>query len=267
MAPSCPLPRNLDGCRILVTNDDSIGVDGIKVLERIARQFTDDVWVVAPKVEQSGAGHSLTMHRPLRLTELGEKRFTVDGTPTDCVVIGIAKVMEDKKPDLVLSGINHGENIGEDVTYSGTIAAAMEATILGVPAIALSMQRSDTHEFPWVVAEHFAPDIIRRITSIPWEPNTLFSVNFPNAPVDQIKGIKVVPHGQRKLEDDLQERTDPRGRKYYWVGQLVLRDQVVPDTDIAAIAEHYIAITPLKMDMTDYDLLARTQKVMAESHD
>ncbi|GAB5389637.1 MAG: 5'/3'-nucleotidase SurE [Alphaproteobacteria bacterium] len=263
--PNCPLPKELEGCRILVTNDDSLSADGIKVLEKIARQFTDDVWVVAPQTQQSGAGHSLTMHRPLRLTQVEERRFHVDGTPTDCMVIAISKVLADKKPDLVLSGVNHGANLGEDVTYSGTIAAAMEATLLGVPAIAFSMDKSETYTWPWETAERFAPDIIRQITSIPWEANSLFSVNFPNLPPEKVGKIRVVPHGQRKLEDDLQERTDPRGRKYYWVGQLIFRDEIDHNSDIAAIADGDISVTPLQMDLTDYDLLKRTRDVIMSS--
>src|SRR5919206_2476347 len=142
-------PINRDKCRILISNDDGIRSPGIQVLEKIAREFSSDVWVVAPEMEQSGASHSLTTRRPLRLNEVGERRYAVDGTPTDCVLLAVKKLLRDRLPDLVLSGINGGSNVGEDLTYSGTVAAAMEATLLGIPAMALSQDFRDGEPVPW----------------------------------------------------------------------------------------------------------------------
>src|SRR3954454_5528186 len=159
-------------CRILVSNDDGIDAPGIKILEQIARELTDDVWVVAPDQEQSGASHSLTMRRPLRLIERSERHYAVDGTPTYCVLLALQKVMVGRGPDLVLSGINGGSNAGEDLTYSGTVAAAMEATLLGIPAIAFSQHYLDGDPIPWETAARFAPEVLRRLTRLPWPEHT-----------------------------------------------------------------------------------------------
>jgi len=256
------LPFDPTGKRILVTNDDGITAGGIEVLERIARQFTDDVWICAPKTEQSGAGHSLTIHRPLRLESHGEQRYSVDGTPTDCILIAVNHLLKDDPPDLVLSGVNYGENIAEDVTYSGTIAAAMEATLLGVPAIAFSMRRSEGNPLmPWATAEHFGPDIIRRLTAVPWPDDLLMSVNFPHLEADQVKGIRVARQGRRKVGDDLVERLDPRGRSYFWIGNLTQDQDPQTDTDAGALAADAISITPLHLDLTHYPTLAQLEKV------
>src|SRR5712692_9661631 len=151
---------DLARCRILISNDDGVASPGIKALETIARDLSDDVWVVAPEQEQSGASHSLTTRRPLRLREVARRRYTVDGTPTDCVLIAVKRLLRDQPPDLVLSGINAGSNVGEDLTYSGTVAAAMEATLLGIPAMALSQEYSDSHRLTWETSEAFAPEVI-----------------------------------------------------------------------------------------------------------
>ncbi len=252
------LPFDPTGKRILVTNDDGVDAGGIEVLEGIARQFTDDVWVVAPKTEQSGTGHSLTIHRPLRLEQLAERRFCVDGTPTDCVMIAVGHLLFDNPPDLVLSGVNNGENIAEDVTYSGTVSAAMEATLLGIPAIAFSMQRHKVEpRMPWDTASHFAPDIVRTLTSVEWSEDLLMSVNFPHLSVEEVKGVKVVPHGRRKQGDDLVERKDPRGRSYFWIGALSHRamEDIATGTDIEALDQGWITVTPIHMDMTHYPTL------------
>src|SRR2546421_1822140 len=168
-------------CRILISNDDGIASPGIKVLEKVARELSNDVWVVAPEQEQSGASHSLTTRRPLRLRPVGEQRYAVDGTPTDCVLLAVKRLLRDRPPDLVLSGINAGGNVGEDLTYSGTVAAAMEATLLDIPAIALSQHYLDGEPIPWPTAERFAPEVIRRLTELPWPEHTLININFPFA--------------------------------------------------------------------------------------
>src|SRR5215216_5060147 len=148
-------------CRILISNDDGIEAPGIQLLEKVARKLTDDVWVVAPELEQSGASHSLTTRRPLRLTEVAPRHYAVDGTPTDCVLLAVKRLLKDQVPHLVLSGINGGSNVGEDLTYSGTVAAAMEATLLGIPAMALSQDYTDGGPVPWQTAEAFGPEVMR----------------------------------------------------------------------------------------------------------
>ena len=171
------MDKKLNISRILVSNDDGIDAPGIKLLEKIARELSPDVWVVAPEVEQSGAGHSLTTRRPLRLTEIGAQRYVVDGTPTDCILLALKRLLRAGPPALVLSGINAGTNIAEDITYSGTCAAAMEATLFGLPAIALSQEYRDRNAISWAASEGFAAEAIRRIvaTAMPWPVDTFFN--------------------------------------------------------------------------------------------
>src|SRR5712691_4876419 len=192
-------------CRILISNDDGIASPGIKVLEKIARDLSDDVWVVAPEQEQSGASHSLTTRRPLRMREVARRRYAVDGTPTDCVLIAVKRLLRDRPPDLVLSGINAGSNVGEDLTYSGTVAAAMEATLLGIPAMALSQEYRDRHRLPWETAEAIAPEVIRRLLRQQWPDSTLYNINFPAVPPVRVKGFAVTSQGKRAIADNLTE--------------------------------------------------------------
>lgn len=244
------LPLDLSKTRILVTNDDGIHATGLTVLEKIAHSLSDDVWVVAPEMEQSAASHSLTINRPLRLRKLGEKRFTVDGTPTDCVLLAINHVMKDARPTLVLSGVNQGSNIGEDVTYSGTIAAAMEATLLGVPAVALSQHIENGGPVNWATPEKWGAAVIRKAVTVAWPKNVLLNINFPAVEPDKVTGIQVVRHGKRKIGDELMERIDPRGRPYFWIGTLRGEADVAPDTDIHVVFNGGIAVTPLFLDLT-----------------
>lgn len=243
--------------RILCSNDDGIAAPGLAVLEAIARQLTDDVWVVAPETEQSATSHSLTIHRPLRLRQLGEKRFAVDGTPTDCVLLAVNHVMADARPTLVLSGVNHGQNIGEDVTYSGTIACAMEATLLGVRAVALSQRIPPGGAVDWGNAQRYGADIISRVLGVDWPAHVLMNVNFPDVPPDRMTGIRVVRHGNRKIGDELDERIDPRGRRYYWIGAARGEQEMPADTDVHVVAKGGIAVTPLHLDLTHYGCLDR----------
>jgi len=256
-------PLDLSKARILLSNDDGIHAPGLEVLEKIARTLSDDVWVVAPETEQSGASHSLTLHRPLRMRQMGERRFAVDGTPTDCVLLAINHILKDRKPDLVLSGVNHGSNLGEDVTYSGTIAAAMEATLLGVPAIAMSQHLDTAQPALWQTALHWGPEVVRKAASVRWPRNVLMNVNFPSVEPDQAQGIHVVRHGQRKVGDDLTERVDPRGRAYFWIGTLRGEADTLPDTDIGVVMEKGIAVTPLFLDLTHTPTLETLRTVFA----
>ncbi len=241
---------DLAEARILISNDDGIHASGLAVLERVARTLSDDVWVVAPESEQSGASHSLTITRPLRIRPLGERRYAVDGTPTDAVLLAVHKILEDRLPDLVLSGINRGGNLGEDVTYSGTVAAAMEGTLLGVPSIAFSQLSAYDEPTKWATTEHFAADIIRRLTTCGWGSNVLINVNVPDAAAERVKGITLARLGRRKIGSLLEERSDPRGKPYYWITTQRDEDASRRGTDINVVNDGYIAITPLHLDLT-----------------
>lgn len=255
---------DLKTTRILISNDDGVEAEGIAVLERIARTLSDDVWVVAPDKERSGAGHSLSLHEPLRYRKVAERRYAVAGTPTDAVLVGVMEILKDKRPGLMLSGINRGSNLAEDVTYSGTVSAAMEATLLEIPAIALSNVVTESG-VNWDVPEKFTADIIRSLTTLKWPDGTLMNVNFPALPVDQIKGVKPCPHGRRKLDDNLDRRVDPHGRPYIWIGgQRTVPFSDMPTADLRQIAEGFITVTPLNLDMTNYTLLEQMHGVLEQ---
>ncbi len=238
--------------RILLCNDDGIDAPGLELLERVARELSPEVWTVAPEQEQSGAAHSLTTRRPIRLTEVAPHRYTVDGTPTDCVLLALKRLLRDKPPTLVLSGINAGGNIAEDLTYSGTVAATIEATLFGLPAIALSQEYRERGAIPWGAAEAHAADTIRRIVAAakPWPRDTLFNVNFPAASAALVRGVAVTHQGHRILGDNLTEVCDPRGRQYFWIGPAQMTGGVEPGTDLAAVADAYVSITPIHVNMT-----------------
>lgn len=254
-------PLDLKNARILVTNDDGYQATGIKILERVARQLSKDVWVVAPETEQSAASHSLTIRRPLRIRKIKDKCFAVDGTPTDCVMLAVQHLLKnDKKPALCLSGINGGGNLGEDVTYSGTIAAAMEATLLGVPSIALSQHMNHSRPAHWPTAEAFAAQVIRRLAKLDWPSNTLMNVNFPDVLAKSVKGVRAAPQGRHKIGDDLHEHHDPRGVPYYWIGSMRQEDADQTGTDIAAVRAGWISVTPLYLNLTHRSMLKDLRK-------
>ena len=249
--------------RILVCNDDGIEAPGIKVLERVARGLSKDVWVVAPETQQSAASHSLTLHRPLRIRRISKRRHAVNGTPTDCIFLAFHKIMVDCPPDLVLSGVNDGPNIGEDVTYSGTIAAAMEATLLGVPAVAFSQAYGDDRKHHWATAEQWSGRLLPMLIERGWPKRVLINVNFPDVAAADVRGFKVVRQGLHELDDTLEERTDPRGAPYYWIGaQLPAAGTGKRGTDMSALDEGYIAVTPLHMDLTHRRTLSWLREVI-----
>src|SRR5215469_8686244 len=206
--------------RILLTNDDGVNADGLEVLEKIARTLSDDIWVVAPETDQSGVSHSLSLNDPLRLREIGPRHFAVKGTPTDCVIMAARHILPQGGPDLVLSGVNRGRNAAEDVTYSGTVAGAMEGTVLGIPSFALSQAYSfaTRREPPWDTAIAFAPDLIRRVLKAGMPRDVLVNVNFPDCPPGDVAGISVVGQGKRDQELlRIDPRHDGRGNPYYWI--------------------------------------------------
>ena len=253
--------RDFSKLRILLSNDDGVTAQGLEVLERIARTLSDDVWVVAPSVERSGAGHSLTIHEPLRPVKISDRRYSVSGTPTDCVMVAINHIMKENPPDLVLSGINHGGNLGEDVHYSGTVAAAMEGVLLGVPSIALSQVWDKDEVIDWDTAEHFAPDVIRKVCAVGWGKNVLININFPERPVGEVKGVMPATQGSHKVGDDLLLRHDPRGRPYLWIGNKRMSDVSRLGTDLKAVDDGFISVTPLNVDLTHAPTLAALGKV------
>ena len=254
---------DLGTARILVTNDDGIAAPGIALLEEIARDLSADIWVVAPEVEQSGASHSLTTRRPLRLREIAARRHAVDGTPTDCVMLAVKHLLKDRPPDLILSGINAGGNLGEDLTYSGTVAAAMEASLLGIPAIALSQSYRDGEAIPWATAARFAPEVIRRLCERPWPEHTLVNINFPAVEPAGVRGIAATSQGRRAIADNLMRGFDPRGRPYYWIGPMREEGIAEPGTDLAAIADRRVSVTPIYLDLTHIAVLAALKQVFA----
>ena len=248
--------------RILVTNDDGIHSPGLVVAEKIARSLSDDVWVVAPETEQSGASHSLTLSLPLRLRRAGERKFALSGTPTDCVLMGIAEVLKDGKPDLVLSGVNRGSNIADDVTYSGTIAGAMEGTTLGVRSIALSQSftYSEGRSILWSCAETHGPDLVRRLIESGWpEPEeVLMNVNFPDCAPHEVTGIEITEQGKRDQQEAMMERrVDMRRNAYYWIGFRRVRSIPTKGSDLCAVYEKRISVTPLHLNLTEYKVLRR----------
>jgi 5'-nucleotidase len=250
--------------RILITNDDGIHAPGLKACEQMARTMSDDIWIVAPETDQSGVSHSLSLNDPLRLREVGERHFAVKGTPTDCVIMGVRHLMKDL-PDVVLSGINRGRNCAEDVTYSGTVAGAMEGTVLGVPSFALSQAYAFTtkHTPYWETAIKHGPDVIRRVLKTGMPRDILVNINFPDCPPDQVAGVAVVTQGKRDQELlRIDARHDGRGNPYYWIafGRGGIAGAAA-GSDLAALNDKRIAVTPLRLDLTDQPFMTKLADV------
>ncbi len=249
--------------RILITNDDGIRAPGLRVLEAIARTFSDDIWIVAPDEEQSGAGHSLTLTRPIRLRQLDPRRFAVSGTPTDAVTMALRKVM-DSPPDVVLSGVNRGANLGDDVTYSGTVSAAIEGALAGIRSIALSQvyaREGMADRVPFAAAEQWGPKVLAPLLDAPFAPRSLVNVNFPALLPEEVQGIRVVRQGFHDYSrGSLVEGTDPRGFAYFWFGLHGIEHTPGHATDLEAIADGFISVTPLQLDFTHEASLAAMAK-------
>ena len=245
--------------KILLTNDDGVHARGLEVLERIARTLSDDITIVAPLEEQSGKGRSLSLTEPVRLRRFGERRFAVTGTPTDAVMMALAEIMKDSPPDLILSGVNRGANLGEDVSYSGTVSAAMEGALAGIRSIALSQRYAAPapgERVSFEAAEQWGERVLRPLLDAQWAPRTLMNVNFPPVPAAEVKGIRGVSQGLRDYgRMKLEKRTDPRGFDYYWFGLGRIDHTPAANTDLEAIEMGYITVTPLHLDMTHSESL------------
>jgi 5'-nucleotidase len=236
------------GMRILVTNDDGIHAPGLAAAEKIARALSDDVWVVAPETEQSGASHSLTLTLPLRLRQIEPKRFAVTGTPTDCVMMACAHVMKESPPTLLLSGVNRGSNIADDVTYSGTIAGATEGA-----------------EIPWACGEVQGPPLIRKLVEVGWPEDVLMNINFPDAAPGEVKGVDIASQGKRDLQTAaLERRIDARGNPYFWIGFKRVRSNPPEGTDLHAIYNKRIAVTPLHLNLTEFEVLQKMKQKLGK---
>lgn len=251
--------------RILISNDDGVDAPGLKALTEIARQLSDDAWVVAPETNHSGAGHSLSLREPLRMRQLDDRTYAVRGTPTDCVIMGVRHIM-DERPDLILSGVNMGQNMAEDLTYSGTIAAAFEGTLIGIRSIAMSQalgiggHRSERGP-DWTTCIKHGPDIIRRLLELEWGPNTLMNVNFPDCGPGDVQGVQITRQGRRDQEVlRIDERHDTWGTPYYWLGFRSRRSNAPAGTDLRAVYEGFVSVTPLSLNLTADDMLEATRK-------
>jgi 5'-nucleotidase len=236
--------------RILITNDDGIHSDGLIKLEEALKEV-GDVYVVAPAAEMSGASHSLTLARPLRIRQLDNRHWTIDGTPTDCVTLALNKILsEAERPDICVSGINHGGNLGDDATYSGTVAGALEAAILGVPGLALSLVARDNFDFKEAAA--FAVVAARKVLDEGLPEGTLLNINLPPG---EIKGVRVTRQGIKNARPVITEHIDPRGKPYFWIGEEYFNMNSVEGTDYHAVKSGYVSVTPLRSDMTDHQAL------------
>ena len=242
---------------ILLTNDDGIRAPGLKVLFKESREL-GKTFIVAPEHDNSAASHSLTMNRPLRVRKVDENIYGINGTPTDCVTVGIGKILP-QRPDLVISGINPGPNIGDDVSYSGTVSAAIEATMLGIPAIAVSLA-AESEPLHFETAAAFIVRLAKIILAKGLPRDTLLNVNVPNTTSDQIGGLAFTRRGRRLYEDAIKETYDPWGRKHYWIGGGTPSFDAGEDTDSAAISVNKISITPMHLDPTNYEALRFLQK-------
>jgi 5'-nucleotidase len=250
--------------RILLTNDDGIHAPGLELLEAIAAQLSDDVWVCAPAEENSGAGHSLTLNFPVRLRQFAERRFAVAGTPTDAVNLALRKLFPDRPPDLVISGINAGENLADDVTYSGTISAAMEAALAGIRAVALSQaMRGAGHGFS--AAESWTARVLAPLIQAQIARRTVINVNFPALPAESVRGIRVVRQGFHDYaRGSLVEGLDPRGRPYYWFGLEDVEHTLDRGTDLEAVSDGYVSVTPIQLDLTHHPSIGLLAEAYAE---
>jgi len=250
--------------RILLSNDDGFDAPGMVTLKKIAAALSDDVIVVAPAKEQSGASRSLTLHDPIRINKYSDTEYSVSGTPTDCVMMALNYIFKDSPPDLILSGVNRGGNLGEDVLYSGTVAAASEGTLLGVRSVAISQCILDPENIHWDTAEKMAPEIIKNLLEMEWGSGTLMNINFPPVPVEEVKGIQATRQGKRDLSNLLIDaRVDARGTDYFWLGYRPSIGEPSEGVDLHAVSTGYISVTPLNLNLTADPLMSDLAKQLS----
>ncbi len=253
------------GKRLLLVNDDGINAPGLRVLEEIARELTNDIWIFAPETEKSGSSHSLTLNATVRIERVSKKKYSVVGTPTDCVLMAVNTIMKDMPPDLVLSGINQGLNIADDISYSGTVAAAMEGALLGLPSISLSQQSEYGRRANWSVAKRFAPDIIIRLLSLKWRRDVFMNINFPDQHKENVTEIVAVRQGQRSKSYQIIEVPDPRKNNLYMIGNPHPGQSLgYGDTDNKAVERGAISITPLQVNQTHAGTLRELKILFSE---
>ena len=251
--------------RILLTNDDGIHAEGLASLEKIARTLSDDVWVVAPEFDQSGFAHSLSLSDPLRLRKVSDRHFAVRGTPTDCVIMGVRKIMSEP-PDLILSGVNSGANLADDVTYSGTVAGAIEGAMLGIRSMALSQAynvEGDERLVSWEVCETLAPPLLDRLMGAELPDGVLLNINFPNCRVEEVETTEVTVQGRLAHSMWIDERRDGRNFPYYWLRFGRLPTEVVEGTDVYAVRNRRVSVTPLQLDLTAHAVRDRLNDLLS----
>ena len=252
---------DLTKARVLISNDDGVNAPGLKALERVMKRIAGDVWVVAPELEQSAAGHSLTLRSPLRIHKITKRKFCVTGTPTDSVMLAVHEVMKDNPPDIVLSGVNRGGNLGEDVTYSGTVAAAMEGTLLNIPSVAFSLVTPDGAKAHWKTAEAYVERVVKHLVGVHFPRGVLINVNIPDCPADKVTGVEITRQGRRKIGCELQRGADPKGQPYFWIGAQRDEDRSIKHTDLEAVNRGAVSVTPLSLDLTHKGMLKTLKAV------
>ncbi len=248
--------------RILLTNDDGIHAPGLAVLEKIARDISEDVWVVAPEVEQSGKSRALTLTEPVRVRDAGDHRWGVTGTPTDCVLIALQKLMRSKRPDLILSGVNNGQNMAGDTSLSGTVAAALMGTEMGVRSISLSQSKNfrSTGSLSWDTPQIWGKRVLEPLLRHPWPPHITMNVNFPDREPEDVAGIQYTRQGRRdRMVIETHTRTDLRGNDYVWIAYNGKLSNPPAGTDLRAIYDGYISVSPLHVDLTHHETLKELQ--------
>jgi 5'-nucleotidase len=240
--------------RVMLTNDDGIDAPGMAVLEEIAAQIAREVWVVAPEHDQSGQSHAISLHHALRVSPRGERRFGVTGTPGDCAAMGLCHLMKDNPPQLVLSGVNRGLNLGMETVFSGTVGGAMTAMMLGIPALALSQAFSDRNNVPWDTARTHGPEVVRKLLSIGWGKRAILNINFPPLPADQAGPMTLARQGEGMVAGmHVETRVDPRGMNYHWLNFKRGEIEQGPESDYSCLRAGKIVITPLRYDRTDVE--------------
>jgi 5'-nucleotidase len=238
--------------RVLLTNDDGIDAPGLAILEEIAKELAREVWTVAPEHDQSGVSHAISLHHPIRISRQGPRRFGVTGTPGDCAVIGVCHLMTEAPPDLILSGVNRGANLGIETAFSGTVGGAMTGMMLGIPSIALSQSYTDRANVRWDVARALGAATVRRLLSLGWSTATCLSVNFPDLPPADVRPMILARQGAGLVHGmQVETRVDPRGLTYHWIAFRRGPREQGPESDIDALRAGHVVVTPLRYDRTD----------------